>query len=125
MNNPLLSNPTAKKLMDFSIRIVNLYKILSGARDERVMSKQVLRSGTSIGANYCEAMAAESTNDFVHKLSISLKETNETIYWLTLLAETSYLNEVEYNSISKDCISIRKVLSAAILTAKKKISSKQ
>ena len=124
MNNPLLSNPTAKKLMDFSIRIVNLYKILSETRKERVMSKQVLRSGTSMGANYSEAMAAESTSDFVHKLSISLKETNETMYWLTLLAETSYISEVEFSSISEDCISIRKILSTAILTAKKKISSK-
>ena len=75
---------TRKKTLDFSIRIVNLFKFLSNEKKEFVMSRQILKSGTSIGANAREAENAESTADFIHKLSISQKEANETLYWLEL-----------------------------------------
>lgn len=83
----------------FSIRIVNLYKFLSKEKREFVISKQLLRSGTSIEALIRESEHAESTADFIHKLSIALKEANETEYWLDLLKETEYLSEKEYFSI--------------------------
>ena len=86
------------------------------------MSKQLLRCGTSIGANVSEALSAESTPDFIHKLSISQKEANETIYWLTLLNKTGYLTKAEYQSISHDCEELRKLLSSIILTLKQKNS---
>ena len=82
----------------FSIRIVNLYKFLIQEKKEFVISKQLLRSGTSVGANVRESEHAESKADFIHKLSIALKEANETEYWLDLLKETDYLNESEYIS---------------------------
>ena len=89
-------NPLIAKTLDFSVRIVNLYKCLRDERHETVMSKQVLRSGTSIGANASEAIAAESTDDFVHKLTISLKEANETKYWILLLHRTQFIKEEEF-----------------------------
>ena len=83
-------NPIKDKSIAFAIRIVNLYKYLV-EKDEYVLSKQILRSGTSIGANIAEAIRAESNNDFIHKLSISRKEAQETIYWLELLHQTDYI----------------------------------
>ena len=83
----------------FAVRIVNLYKFLTEEKKEFVMSKQLLRSGTSIGANVREAEQAESKADFIHKLSIALKEANETEYWLDLLQETKFLNNSEYIGI--------------------------
>ncbi len=82
----------------FSIRIVNLYKFLIQEKKEIVISKQLLRSGTSVGENVRESEHAESKANFIHKLSIALKEANETEYWLDLLKETDYLNESEYIS---------------------------
>ena len=102
-------NPLIAKTLDFSVRIVNLYKCLRDERHETVMSKQVLRSGTSIGANASEAIAAESTDDFVHKLTISLKEANETKYWILLLHCTQFIKEEEFKSIIKDCQDLRKM----------------
>ena len=83
------------------------------------MSKQLLRSGTSIGANVSEALSAESTADFIHKLAISQKEANETHYWLTLLEKTGFISNEEYNSIQKDCEEIRKMVISIIITTKK------
>ena len=83
------------------------------------MSKQLLRCGTSIGANISEALAAESPADFIHKLSISQKETNETQYWLTILHQTAYISDLEYNSMTEECEEIRKMLSSIIITSKK------
>ena len=107
------------KALDFAVRIVNLYKLLTNVKKETVMSKQLLRCGTSIGANVSEALSAESTADFIHKLSISQKETNETLYWLSLLTKTEYISEKEYESIIQDCEEIRKMLISIIITSKK------
>ena len=87
-------------------------------KGEKIMSKQLLRCGTSIGANVSEALAAESSADFIHKLSISQKETNETKYWLTLLNRTDYLSEGQYESMLSDCEGLRKMIISIILTAK-------
>ncbi|MCL1827088.1 MAG: four helix bundle protein [Candidatus Cloacimonetes bacterium] len=96
--------------MQFAIRTVNLYKYLVENRKEYVLSKQLLRSGTSIGANIREAQQAESDKDFIHKLSIALKESTETEYWLELLFQTEYLKENEYTSIIKDCQKLKLML---------------
>ncbi len=88
-------NIIKEKSFAFAIDIVNLYKVLS-EKKEFVLSRQVLRSGTSIGANVRESEHAQSKADFIHKLSISLKEANETEYWLDLLYETKYLSDVEF-----------------------------
>ena len=117
------SNILYDKTLSFSIRIVNLYKYLNEQKGEYIMSKQLLRSGTSIGANVSESISAESTLDFIHKLAISQKETDETLYWLTLLYKTDYLSELEYTSITDDCIEIRKLLVSIALTLKKKNNS--
>ncbi len=112
-------NPLIAKTLDFSVRIVNLYKCLRDERHETVMSKQVLRSGTSIGANASEAIAAESTDDFVHKLTISLKEANETKYWILLLHRTQFIKEEEFKSIIKDCQELRKMIGSIISSTKR------
>lgn len=104
----------------FSVRIVNLYKFLNQEKKEFVISKQLLRSGTSVGANVRESEHAESTSDFIHKLSIALKEANETEYWLDLLKETGYLNETEYVSVQENIKEILKLLVSIIKTTKKK-----
>ena len=85
------NNIVEEKSFEFSVRIVNLYKYLTTARQEYVMSKQLLRSGTSIGANVCEAQQAQSPMDFLSKMSIALKEAYESDYWLRLLQKTEYL----------------------------------
>lgn len=111
----------AQKLMAFSIRIVNLNKFLREKCNEHVLAKQILRSGTSIGANHREAVYAETDMDFVHKLAISQKECNETIYWLELLYETKYINKEQFDSLYIDAEEIMKMLTASILTVKRRI----
>ena len=113
-------NPTYQKTMAFAIRIVNLYKYLVEEKSERVMSKQLLRSGTSIGANFSESLSAESELDFIHKLAISQKEANETLFWLDLLNKTDYLTDKQYESLEIDCIELRKIITSIILTTKQK-----
>ncbi len=107
-----------EKSFNFAIRIVNLYKHLTTKKNEYIMSKQLLRSGTSIGANVAESQQAQSTQDFIHKLSIALKETSETKYWIKLLTATEYLSDAESNSILNDCIEIEKILVSIIKTSK-------
>ena len=107
-----------EKALNFAVRIVNLYKFMIEVKQERIMSKQLLRSGTSIGANISEAIFAQSSVDFIHKLSISQKEANETKYWLTLLERTEYLSKKEADSMLNDCEELRKLLSSIILTTK-------
>ena len=97
--------------MDFAVRIVNLYKFLT-AKDEFVMSKQLLRCGTSIGANIREANEGISKSDFAAKIYIALKECSETLYWLELLYSTEYLTQEEYTSLHNDCEALRRMLSA-------------
>lgn len=101
------------KSFDFSITIVDLYKELINKR-EYVISKQILRSGISIGANISEAQKAESRKDFIHKYYIALKETNETDYWLSLLFATRYISKNDYLKLSNACIEIIKLLTAII-----------
>lgn len=112
-------NPLVAKALDFSVRIVNLYKRLREERHETVMSKQILRSGTSIGANASEAIAAESSDDFIHKLTISLKEANETKYWILLLHRTQFITENEFESIMTDCQELRKLIGSIISSTKR------
>ncbi len=118
-----MENIIKNKSFKFAVRIVNFYKILI-ERKEYVMSKQLLRSGTSIGANIREAQNAQSNADFIHKLSISQKETDETLYWLELLNETDYISEKEFASLSKDCTVLLKILRSIIISSKNKIKKK-
>ncbi len=107
---------TINKSKEFAIRIVRLYQFLRQEKHEYVLSKQLLRSGTSIGANLAEAECAISRNDFQAKLYIALKETAETLYWLELLQKTGYLTEKQYNSMFRDAEELRKLLSASTKT---------
>lgn len=90
------------KSEDFAVRIINLYRYLSEEQKEKVLSKQLLRSGTSIGANINEAICGSSKRDFLAKMHIAFKECNETRYWLRLLHRTGYLSDTEYRSINND-----------------------
>ena len=99
-----------------------MYKFLKAEQQEYVLSKQILRSDTAIGANIREAEFAESTKDFIHKLSVSLKEANETKYWLELLFVSNFLEEKLFQSFIMDCDEILKLLVASINTSKKKLS---
>jgi four helix bundle protein len=104
------------KSKDFAIRIVNLYKYLCETKKEYVLSKQVLRSGTSIGANIAESECAISKKDFMSKLYIALKEATETLYWLELLYKTEYIDNQMYRSVYNDCEEIKKILQASTKT---------
>ena len=106
------------KSMDFSIRIVKLYQYLRKQKREYVMSKQLLRCGTSIGANLTEAKYGISRKDFLAKVSISLKECAETNYWLELLNRTGFLNDNEYKSIHDDCTELIKLLASTMKTTR-------
>ena len=101
-----------EKALNFAVRIVNLYKYLTQQKNEYVMSKQIVRSGTSIGANIAEGQRGQSRADFNAKLNIALKEANETKYWLTLLYRTEYLTKEEYASIYKELQEILAILTA-------------
>ncbi len=106
------------KSFQFSIRIIKMYSHLIDTKKEYVLSKQVLKSGTSIGANVREALNGESKADFIHKLSIAQKEADETLYWLELLKATNFINETAFVSIQADCSELLKMLKSIILTAK-------
>ena len=106
-----------QKSLAFGKRIVNLYRYLTSEHKEYVLSKQILRSGTSIGANIAEARYGISKKDFLSKIYISLKECAETIYWLELLSSCSYIEDDEYRSLLQDCEELRRILSATTRTA--------
>ena len=106
------------KSFALAVRIVRLYKYLCEQKTEYVLSKQVLRSGTSVGAMVREAEYSESKADFAHKMGIARKELNETLYWLELLLQTEYITYKEYDSLSADAIEIIKILTTSIKTAK-------
>ncbi len=108
------------KSFRFAVRIVNLYKIVSMERKEFVLSKQLLRSGTSVGANVREAVNAQSAADFVHKLSIAQKECDESIYWLELLRATDFITEPEYHAHHDDATELLKIIKSIIITSKSK-----
>nr|WP_299203023.1 four helix bundle protein [uncultured Brumimicrobium sp.] len=112
------SNVLKDKSFLFAIRIVKLYKHLAKEEREYVLSKQLLRSGTSVGAMTREAEHAQTKKDFIHKLSIAQKEINESIYWLELLRETDYLLEDQFQSIHSDAVEIIKIITAILKTSK-------
>ena len=105
-------NLIMEKSLAFSVRIVNLQRYLSKSKNEFVISKQIYKSGTSIGANIAEAQRAQSTADFVAKMKIALKEANETQYWLQLLYRSTYITNKEFESIHGDLVEILKILTA-------------
>ena len=115
MNDNVVEN----KSFDFAVRIVNLHKHLSSEKKEFVLSKQLLRSGTSIGANVSEVVRGQSKADFSAKMCIALKEANESYYWIRLLYKTDFLSEQEFNSIEKDVVELIKILSSICKTSTK------
>ncbi len=111
-------NLIKQKSFDFAIRIVKLYQYLQNGKKEYVLSKQLLRSGTSVGAMVREAEYSESKLDFIHKLAIAQKEINESLYWIELLKCTNYLNEKEFISINDDAVEIIKMITSIIKSTK-------
>ena len=108
------------KSFAFALAVVELYKVLSKDSKEFVMSKQLLRSGTSVGANIREAQNAQSKADFIHKLAISQKECDESCYWLELLVKAKYIEENKYDELHKQATSILKIIRSSILTTKQR-----
>jgi len=104
------------KSFKFALQIINLYKNLIEIKKEYVLSKQVLRSGTSIGLNIKESIGGQSKNDFLAKISIAYKEARETMYWLKLLKESKYINEIEFNNLFNDLDEILKILGKIQIT---------
>ena len=117
-------NTARYKSKKFAVRIVNMYKFLFDEKKEFVISKQILRSGTSIGANLAEAECAMSKKDFLSKIYIALKECSETLYWLELLYETEYIDNSQFDSIYQDCEEIKKMLMATTKTTSSNLNSK-
>ena len=114
-------NLVVDKSFSFAVKIVKLCRFLQSEKKEFVLSKQLLRSGTAIGALVRESQNAESLADFIHKLSIAQKECDETIYWLELLQATDYINETEFQSIHSDAVSLLKIIRSIIVTMKQRI----
>lgn len=114
----MADNLIVDKSFKFAIRIINLYKYVCEEKKEFVLSKQLLRSGTSIGANVKEAIQGQSKKDFLSKMNISLKEASETEYWIELLIATNYLSDRDGNSILEDCVEIKKILHSIVKTSK-------
>ena len=103
---------TTEKSLDFAVRIVNLRKYLTADKNEYIMSKQIMRCGTSIGANIAEAQRGQSTADFSSKMCVALKEANETEYWLNLLYRTDYLTHEQFQSLNADLQELLRLLTA-------------
>ena len=119
-----MANVIEEKSFDFAVRIVNLCNHIRTNKNEMVMSNQLLRSGTSIGANVFEAEKAQTTPDFYTKMTIALKEANETRYWIKLLHRTNYLDDKEFDSIYKDIEEICSILVAITKTTKENLNKK-
>lgn len=113
------NNLILDKSLSFAVRVVNLYKFLKKC-DERVLATQILKSGTSIGANVREAMRAQSRNDFVAKMNIALKEAFETEYWLEVLHRTDFITQKEFDSMFTECRELTNILSKIIITTKER-----
>jgi len=109
-------NIIVEKSMAFAIKIVRLYKYLCEERREFVLSKQLLRSGTSVGANVKEAIRGQTKKDFAAKMNIALKEISETEYWLELLYNTEYITQSQYHSMNDDCLELIKILTSIVRT---------
>ena len=112
------NNPVLEKSKTFAIRIIRLYQYLTTEKKEYILSKQILRSGTSIGANIRESVRAQSTADFQAKMQISLKEADETEYWLELLKETDYITGNAAESLLADCEELIRLIVAIVKTSK-------
>ena len=110
---------TYEKAKAFAIEVIALCNELRD-KGEYVMSKQILKSGTSIGANYCEALGSESPQDFVHKLSVSLKESNETYFWLDILHASDYIDDARFETLKTHLEEIYKMMNSASITVKKR-----
>ena len=117
MRASMRENASVEKSFEFAVRIVKLYKYLVNEHKEYVLSKQLLRCGTSIGANVAEAQRGQSKADFTAKMSIALKEANETEYWLKLLYRTDYINQSQYSSMNADVQELIGILMAICRTA--------
>jgi four helix bundle protein len=114
----------ARKSYAFALEIIAIYKYLVTDKKEFVLSKQILRCGTSIGANVHEAISSESKRDFVNKLSIALKEAKETSYWLNLLNDSGYISLEQFGNLNTTCNELIKIISSIILTMKAKYFTK-
>ena len=112
-------NVIKDKSFAFALRIVKLYKFLCESKKEYVLSKQLLRIGTAVGALIREAEHAESKADFIHKIAIAQKEANETEYWIELLFRSEYIDENEYQSVKTDVQKLNKIIASIIITSKK------
>ena len=113
-----MDNAVREKSYRFAVRIVKLCRFLKNEKKEHIMSRQLLRSGTSVGANVAEAQHAQSRQDFLAKLNIALKEAAETDYWLRLLYETEYLTERQFKSIYEDCDEVESLLVSIVKSVK-------
>lgn len=115
-------NKIKSKSFSFAVRIVKLYQYLKNEKNEFVISKQLLKSGTSIGALIRESEHSESKSDFIHKLAIAQKETNESLYWLELLFSTDIISKEQFESINNDAVELIKILTAIIKSTKLSLS---
>lgn len=115
-------NVIKEKSFAFAVRVVNAYKYLVSEKKEFVMSKQLLRSGTAIGALYREAEHGETRKDFIHKLAIAQKECNETLYWLELLSATDYLEKEVFESLHSDATALIRLITSIIKSSKGNIN---
>jgi len=113
-------NIILEKCLDFSVRIYKLTKYLQDEKQEFILGTQILKSGTSVGANVAESNRAESASDFVHKLGISSKEGEETIYWLRLLHRVELITDAQYESMKQDADELMKLITSSIKTTKKR-----
>ena len=116
-------NVIVKKSKDFALRIINMYKYSCVEKREYVISKQVLRSGTSIGANVREGVRGQTKPDFIAKMSVTQKEAEETCYWLELLYESGYINKSIFESMYRDNLEINRILASIILTARQNLKN--
>lgn len=110
------------KCVAFAVKVVHLEQSLSKEKREHSMSDQLKRCSTSIGANYSEAVYAESDIDFVHKMGIAQKETNETLYWLKVLYQTNYIDEEIYKTLNNEANELMKVITSSIISVKKRLN---
>jgi len=113
----------SEKAYKFALRMIKLYEYMKREHQEYILSKQILRSGTSIGANIEESVHAQSKTDFIHKLAVAQKEASETNYWLRLLRDSSYLTDKLSESLVNDCEELQKLLTASIKTAKSNLNN--
>ena len=118
-------NIAKEKSFEFAVRVVKLYRFLCEERKEFVLSKQLLKSGTSIGANISEALQAQGKRDFLSKINIALKEANESQYWIELLYETGYINKNQHESIWSDCDEIISLLVSIVKTTKRNLEKEK